>query len=268
MEKRFVVWIVAPVFAALLTAAPAAGQGNIPRTADGKPDLSGIWQVVNTAAWDLEPHQAQRGVPAGLGVVEGNVIPYLPAALQQRQINRENRDTLDPETKCFLPGVPRLTYMPYPFQIVQTSPTGNVVFLYEYVHAVRHIFMTGEHPDGHIDWFMGDSRGRWEGDTLVVDTIHFDPQTWFDRAGNFHSEELHVVERYTLVTADRLDYQVTIEDPKVFSRPWNIRMPIYRRAEENLQLLEYECYAFDDEFHVTPGMEPPTADEIRRRQQQ
>jgi len=265
MSKRFVGWTMASVFAVLLMAGQAAGQGtaaaNIPRTADGMPDLSGIWQVMNTAAWDLEPHQAQEGVPAGLGVVEGNVIPYLPEALEQREMNRANRDTLDPETKCFLPGVPRITYMEYPFQIVHTSR--NVQFLYEYVHAVRHIFMEGEHLPGRIDWFMGDSRGRWEGDTLVVDSIHFDPQTWFDRSGNFHSEELHVVERYTMVTPDRLDYQVTIEDPQVFSRPWNIRMPIYRRAEENMQLLEYECYAFDDVFHVTPGMEVPTIDQFR-----
>jgi hypothetical protein len=141
--------------------------------------------------------------------------------------------------------------MPYPFQIVH-SPN-QVTILYEYVHAVRHIFMSGSpHPGGHIDWWMGDSRGRWEGDTLVVDVIHFDDRTWFDRAGNFHSDALHVVERYTPIDLDHINYEVTIEDPKVFTRPWKMSMPLYRHKERNFQLLEYECYAFENEFHVSP----------------
>lgn len=237
-------WFMPAVAAAQ---APAAGTqaGQIPRSADGKPNLSGIWQVVNTAAWDIQGHSAQKDIPAGQGVVEGNVIPYQPWAAEKKKENFANRATADPETRCFLPGVPRLMYMPYPFQIFQT-PT-YLAFVHEYVHAVRHIYVNGTaHPRGPIDWWMGDSRGRWEGDTLVVDIVHFNDQTWFDRAGNFHSEALHLIERYTLIGPDHMNYEVTVEDPKVFTRPWTMRMILYRRKEPNAQLLEHECYAFDE----------------------
>jgi len=237
-------WFMPAVAAAQ---APAAGTqaGQIPRSADGKPNLSGIWQVVNTAAWDIQGHSAQKDIPAGQGVVEGNVIPYQPWAAEKKKENFANRATADPETRCFLPGVPRLMYMPYPFQIFQT-PT-YLAFVHEYVHAVRHIYVNGTaHPRGPIDWWMGDSRGRWEGDTLVVDIVHFNDQTWFDRAGNFHSEALHLIERYTLIGPDHINYEVTVEDPKVFTRPWTMRMILYRRKEPNAQLLEHECYAFDE----------------------
>jgi hypothetical protein len=218
-----------------------------PRTADGKPDLSGIWQVLNTAAWDIQDHAASLGVPGGQGVVEGNEIPYQPWALARKRENYANRRTADPETKCYEPGVPRATYMPYPFQIVQT-PT-FVGILYEYIHVTRHIYVDGTpHPKGPIDnWWMGDSRAHWEGNTLVVDVIHFTDQTWFDRAGNFHSEALHVVERYTPTDRDHLLYEAAIEDPKVFTRPWKMSMPLYRRQEPNVQLLDYECYALLEE---------------------
>ena len=214
----------------------------VPRGPDGKPDLSGIWQVINTAAWDIQDHSAQKGIPAGQGVVEGNEIPYLPAAAQKRKENFENRMTADPETKCYLPGVPRVTYTPLPFQIVQ-APT-QVTILYEYAHAVRNIFMGSPHLPGKIEWWMGDSRSHWEGDTLVVDVIHFNNEPWFDRAGNFHSEELHVIERYTPVGPDHITYEATIEDPLVFTRPWKMSMPLYRHKEKYIQLLEYECFSF------------------------
>jgi len=205
--------------------------------------LQGIWQVLNTAAWDIQDHQARLGVPAGQGVVEGNEIPYQPWAVVKKKENFENRLTADPEAKCYMPGVPRITYMPYPFQIFQFGE--QVAILYEYAHVTRTIYMDGSpHPKGHIDFWMGDSRGRWEGDTLVVDVIHFNDQTWFDRAGNFHSDALHVVERYTRTGPDHMTYEVTIEDPKVFTRPWKISMPLYRRQEATIQLLEYECYAY------------------------
>ena len=242
------------IFSALvvagLTAMPASpqtvtGRAGIARTLDGKPDLSGVWQVLNTAAWDIRDHHATLGVPAGQGVVEGNEIPYQPWASARQQENFRNRHTADPEKKCFLPGVPRMTYMPYPFHIVQT-PT-HIAILYEYVHAVRNIFMDSPHLAGPIEWFMGDSRGRWEGDTLVVDVAHFTDQTWFDRAGNFHSEALHLVERYTPVGPDHLQYEVTVEDPHVFTRPWKMTMPLYRRKEGNVRLLEYECYVYQFE---------------------
>jgi hypothetical protein len=222
-----------------------------PKTTLGKPDLQGVWQALTTAAWDIQDHPGQLfpglpprfGVPAGQGVVEGNEIPYQPWALGQKQKNYENRMTADPEARCYMPGVPRVTYMPYPFQIFQFED--RVVILYEYLHITREIFTDGSrHPEIPVEFWMGDSRGRWENDTLVVDVTLFTNQTWFDRAGNFHSENLHVVERYTRTGPDHLLYEVTIEDPKVFTRPWKMQMPLYRRQEPGSQLLEFECYAY------------------------
>ncbi|MDE0372879.1 MAG: hypothetical protein OXI73_10090 [Rhodospirillales bacterium] len=213
--------------------------------ADGRPDLRGVWQALNTANWNIQDHAAELGVPAGQGVVEGDELPYLPDALTQRWENYENRFTEDPEAKCFMAGVPRITYLPYPFQIVQTAD--QVTILYEYAHVFRNIYIDSEHPPGPIQWWMGDSRAHWEGDTMVVDVIHFTDRTWFDRSGNFHSEDLHVVERYTLTGPDHIWYEATIEDPKVFSRPWTMSMPLYRRQESSIQILEYECGAYIEE---------------------
>lgn len=226
-----------------------------PRAADGHADLNGIWQVLNTANWDLQDHPARRGpvialgasfsIPAGAGVVEGNDIPYQPWALEKKKQNAEHWLTLDPEIKCYMPGVPRATYQPYPFQIVQSHDT--ILISYEFASASRIVRMTnpGEAP---LDSWMGWSRGRWDGDTLVVDVTGFNDQTWFDRAGNFHSEALHVVERYTPTGPDHLLYEATIEDPKVFTRPWKISMPLYRHQEKNAQLLEYKCVEFVEEL--------------------
>jgi hypothetical protein len=228
---------------------PVFGEGPaapaLPRAADGKPELSGIWQVLNSANYDIQDHQAQKGVPAGQGIVEGNEIPYQPWALAKKKANYEKREQLDTvPTRCFLPGVPRINYLGLPFQIFQDSK--DITILYEYAHANRDIYLANaKHPKGPIEWWLGDSRGHWEGDTLVVDVVHFNDDTWFDHAGNFHSEDLHVVERYSLADRDHINYQATIEDPKVFTRPWNINVVFYRRTERNVQLLEYECYAFD-----------------------
>jgi hypothetical protein len=250
--SMIVVAVVSLVLVRAAAQVPASPRGTeMPRTRDGKPDLTGMWQVMNSAAWDVQDHQARKDVPAGMGVVEGNEIPYQPWALAQKRENLQNRTTADPETKCYLPGIPRLMYMPFPFQIFQ-SPA-MLTMLFEYVHATRYVYTNGApHPSGHIDWWMGDSRGRWEGDTLVVDVVDFNDQTWFDRSGNFHSDELHVVERYTPMDVDHITYDVTIEDPKVFTRPWRMSMILYRHKEKNLRLLEYECYAFDNQFHATP----------------
>jgi hypothetical protein len=221
-----------------------------PKLANGQPDISGIWQVLNTAAWDLQDHGASLGVPAGRGVVVDNEIPYKPEALAKKRENEAKRATLDPESKCYLSGVPRITFMPFPFQIVQQGDKVNI--LYEYNHTIRQIYMNGNpHPPGHIDWWMGDSRGRWEGNTLVVDVVDFGEETWFDRAGNYHSDALHVVERYTPISPYHLRYDVTIEDPKVFSRPWNISAILYRRIDPHVELLEYECYAYQLENEFT-----------------
>jgi hypothetical protein len=229
----------------VLAATPVAAQTSYtpPKTREGQPDLQGIWQVLNTAAWDIQDHGASLGVPAGHGVVEGNEIPYTPAALAKKQENFKNRDKLDPINKCFLPGVPRVTYLPHPFQIVQQAD--RVTILHEYSRVIRFIYMNGNsHPAGHIDWYMGDSRGRWDGNTLVVDVTHFNDETWFDRAGNFHSDALHLIERFTRTGPDHMTYEVTVEDPKVFTRPWKMSMPLYRRQEKDIELLEYECAAY------------------------
>jgi hypothetical protein len=214
----------------------------IPRMPDGRPDLRGIWQTLGAAVWNLEDHTAELGIPAGQSVVGGGSIPYLPEALPLRERNRANRLTDDPEASCYMVGVPRITYMPYPFQIMQTPD--QITILYEYVHTFRNIYIDGPHPPGPIQWWMGDSRAHWDGDTLVVDVIHFTDRTWLDRSGNYHSSELHVVERYTLAGPDHIWYEATLEDPQVYSRPWTIRSPLYRRQEPNAQILEYECYAY------------------------
>jgi hypothetical protein len=232
----------------IAAAAKPPSDASLPRARDGKPNLSGIWQVLNSAEFDLQDHVAQRDIPAGQGVVEGGEIPYQPWALAKKKENYDHRASLDPEAKCYLLGVPRITYSGHPFQIFQGSGQDRITILYEYAHTNRYVYLNGTgHPEGHIDWWMGDSRGRWDGDTLVVDNVDFNDLTWLDRAGDFHSDALHVVERYTLTDPDHIDYRATIEDPKVFTRPWNIDMILYRRKEPDIQLFDYECYAFDIE---------------------
>ena len=226
-----------------------------PRTPHGTPDLGGIWQANNTANWDLEPHAASMGplfqlgaafsVPPGLGVVEGGEIPYLPDAKAKRDENRANWLKLDPEIKCYMPGIPRATYMPYPFQIVQSNDT--ILFSYEYASASRVVRMNSKEQSPAPAW-MGWNVGRWEGETLVIDVTDHMPDTWFDRAGNYHSDALKVTERYTAIDANTLQYEATIEDPQVFSRPWKISMPLYRRREPNAQLMEYKCVEFTEEL--------------------
>jgi hypothetical protein len=247
MKSRYVLAAAAAFGLVSLSGQPPA-KSPLPRLSDGKPNLSGIWQAMNSANFDLQDHIASLGVPAGQSVVEGGEIPYQPWAAEKKKENYKNRATADPETRCYLPGVPRVTYTGLPFQIFQGPGADKVTILYEYAHANRYIYTNGTpHPKGPIEWWMGDSRGHWEGDTLVVDNVHFNEDTWFDRAGDFHSTDLHVVERYSLLDADHIDYRARIEDPKVFTRPWNISMILYRHVEKNFQLLEYECYGFDVE---------------------
>jgi hypothetical protein len=232
----------------------AAPAYRAPRTADGKPNLNGIWQALNEANWDLEPHAAYQGslltvgaqfsVPPGIGVVEGGTIPYKPEALAKKKENFANRAKMDPEVKCYMGGVPRSTYLPYPFQIIQGS--GTIMIAYEFAGAVRTINM-GKPTEPPTDSWMGWSNGRWEGETLVVDVTGLNDQTWFDRAGNYHSDMLHVVERYTPRSADSLTYEATIEDPQTFTKPWKISMVLYKRAEKGAQLMEYKCPEFAEE---------------------
>lgn len=217
-----------------------------PRTAEGRPDLVGIWQVLAPAERDLLAHSARKYAPAHVGSVVGGAIPYQRWAAAQQRKNFEQRATADPQNRCVMPGVPRITYMPFPFQIFQ-SPKQTTI-LYEYAHSIRRLYTDGsDHPPGPITWFLGDSRGHWEGDTLVVDVVHFNDETWLDHAGNFHSDALHVIERYTMLDKDHIQYEATLEDSKVFTRPWSLRVMLYRRVEPGVQLLDYECYIFDYE---------------------
>ena len=163
-----------------------------------------------------------------------------------RPTSRElNETTGDPEAKCYMPGVPRATYMPFPFQIVQTPQ--QILIAYEFANAVRQIHV-GRKPEAPAESWMGWSIGRWEGETLVVDVTDQVAGTWFDRAGNFHSDALHVVERYTPRGPDHLMYEATIEDPKVFTRPWKMSMPLYRRVEQNALFIDFKCVEFAQEF--------------------
>jgi hypothetical protein len=252
-KKRTVFRIL---IAATLSLAVCHAQGyRAPRTADGKPNFNGIWQAMNTANWDLEAHSARPphfsgmgavgAEPGGLGVVEGGTIPYLPAALAKKKENFANRLALDPETRCYMPGVPRAAYMPFPFQIIQS--TNKILIAYEYASTERLINMGKPIVPPDSSW-MGQSNGRFEGETLVVDATGFNDQTWFDRAGNHHGEDLHVVERYTMTSPDVINYEATIEDSKTFSRPWKISMPLYRRQEKNMQLAEFKCVEFAEEL--------------------
>jgi hypothetical protein len=241
----------------------------VPRGADSKPDLNGIWQALNEANYDLEAHVARPAmavrpgpygpipaapvlalgavgaVPPSLGVVEGGEIPYKSEAFARRMQNQQDWLSLDPEIKCYLPGVPRATYMPYPFQILQSASA--LTFVYEYAGAVRNIFLNDPGPAPADSW-MGQSVGHWEGDALVIHVTDLNDQTWFDRAGNFHTDKLHVVERYTRTSPDVMSYEATLEDPVVFTRPWKISMPLYRRQEKNAQLLDFKCVEFVEEL--------------------
>jgi hypothetical protein len=229
----------------------------VPRLPDGRPNLNGIWQANNTANWDLLTHRAKQGpltalgaafsVPGGIGVVEGNEIPYKPEALAKKQENAAHWISGDPEVKCYLPGVPRATYLPYPFQIVQSGGTSDLLITYEFASASRIVRMNTK-SDSPFDTWMGWSRGRWDGDTLVVDVTSFNGQAWFDRAGDYQTDRLHVVERYTVAGPDTIQYEATIEDANLYTRPWTIRMPLYRRLEKNAQLLDYKCVEFAEEM--------------------
>jgi hypothetical protein len=245
---------IAATTTALFCTAVAATE-NIPRVG-GKPDFSGIWQTTSAADYDLEPHSARRGTPPGAGIVEGDVIPYLSKALEKKKKNFAARDTADPRLKCWTLGTPRGIYYPEPFQIFQRPRDLTIAF--QFGQSVRTIHTNGTlHPvEVDSEFFMGDSRGHWDGDTLVVDVNHFNEETWLDRAGNFHSEKFHVVERWKFLDANTIDYQATLEDPEVFSRPWNINVILHRHREKNFQLIENYCFTLDyDQYYPVPAKE-------------
>ena len=246
-----------------------AQTGRVPRTQDGKPDMNGIWQALGNAHWDIEPHTARAAlqmqpgpvvpvpakpilafgavgsVPSGIGVVVGGEIPYLPEAQAKKLENQENWAERDPEVKCYLPGVPRATYMPFPFQIFQSA--SHFFIAYEDAGAVRNILMEDPGPP-QVDSWMGQSVGHWQGDTFVVEGSGFNDRTWFDRAGNHHSAAMTVVEHYTMIGPDHILYEATIEDPETFSHPWKIRMPLYRHINEDARLGQFKCVEFVEEL--------------------
>lgn len=260
---------LAGVLAVLALSPLALDAQAIPRTPSGRPDMNGLWQALGNAHWDIEPHvarpalQMQPGpvvpvpanevvalgavgaVPWHWGIVVGGEIPYRPEALRIRNENRENYLQRDPEIKCYLPGVPRATYMPFPFQIFQSE--SHFFIAYEYAGAVRNIYLQDPGPP-QVDSWMGQSVGRWEGDTFVVVANGFNDQTWFDRAGNHHSYQMVVTERYTMTTPYHIMYEATIEDPLTFTRPWQIRLPLYKHVDENARLGQFKCVEFVEEL--------------------
>ncbi len=242
----------------LLTALNAAvALAAVPKL-QGKPNLNGIWQVMNSANWNLEAHSAEKieaawpfgalfAIPAGKSVVVGGTIPYLPQALQMRDRYRVDWPKSDPETLCYLPGIPRATYMPYPFQIIQGGRDQDILMVYSYATSNRTIHM--RHPmTPPVDSWMGISNGHWAGDTLIVETTGFNGRAHLDRAGNFFSPALKVVERFTMKNANVILYEATLEDPQTYSKPWTIRMPLYKHVEDNAELLEYKCVPFAEEL--------------------
>ncbi len=226
------------------------------RTSSGHPDLNGIWQALGASHWNIEDHAAyeaaivesgaQGAAPAGIGVLKGGEIPYQSWARKKRDENFRDRVNLDPAVKCYLPGLPRATYQPYPFQIVQSRD--HILMAYEFAGANRTIYMNQDDLVAPVNSWMGHSLGHWEGDTLVVKVTDQVAETWLDRAGNFHSEQLSVEERYTPVSPFHLRYEVTITDPAVYTRPWRMSLPLYRRVDQNIQLLEFKCIEFVEEL--------------------
>ena len=254
--------VVSGLAAAQQTPKPQKSQG-------AHPDLNGVWQVLNTANYDLLPHEARAAmelrpgpaqpvpakavlalgavgaVPAGLGVVVGDEIPYQAWALSKKKENQEHWLERDPEIKCYLPGVPRANYMPFPFQIVQNE--SDIFIAYEFAGATRNIFLKDPGAPPADSW-MGLSVGHWEGSTLVVKVTGLNDSTWFDRSGDFHSDQLEVMERYTLTSPATMRYEATITDPKVFTRPWTMSMTLYRRVGVDAQLLQFKCVPFVEEL--------------------
>jgi hypothetical protein len=256
-------------------AAKAAGKATMaayhaPRGPDGKhPDLNGVWQVMNTANYNIEPHASSAAlqmrpgpvvpvpakdvlalgavgsVPAGLGVVEGGTIPYTPDALKQRDANKADWVHKDPEIKCYLPGVPRANYMALPFQIFQSESA--TLIAYEYAGAVRNLQFKDPGP-APVDSWMGQSVAHWEGDTLVVVVTGMLDSTWFDRAGNFHTGDLKVVERWTPTGPGVLRYEAEITDPSIFTRPWKMSMNLYKHVGEDARLQQFKCVEFVEEL--------------------
>ena len=226
------------------------------RDAWGNPDFNGIWQAIGTAHWDLETHESRAGpmwqlgaigaIPGGIGVVEGGEIPYRPESLEQKLENQSNWLELDPVVRCYMPGIPRANYMPYPFQIFQTDQ--NILFAYQFASSTRNVSMNRPDYEAPILTVMGHNLGHWEGNTLVITTTDQYNWTWLDHSGNHHSEALKVTERFTAMGPNTLWYEAEIDDPEIYTRPWKISMPLYRRLERDIRLVEFKCQEYTEEI--------------------
>jgi hypothetical protein len=256
LQNRFIRMIVTGTIVFAGATAIPAQQLNRQATISGHPDFNGIWQALNTAYWNLEAHSVeglsqdfwQLGaiavIPAGRSVLRGGgTIPYLPEALKKRDENRSKWPAADPEAKCYMLGVPRVTYQNFPFQIFQGD--GDLLMVYPFAATNRIIYMK-DHSDLPVDSWMGRSNGTWEGDVLVVTTTSQNGQSWLDRAGNFATNQLKVTERFKLLDVNHVWYEATLEDPQTFARPWTIEMPLYRLIDNNAQLLEHKCVPYTD----------------------
>ena len=253
LKQKLMGVLIISLFAANATAQLDA----FPRTPSGKPDFSGIWQAMTKAHYDVEPHAAAYGphpdrmgalsaTPGSQGIVDGGSIPYTVTALRQRDENRINSIDNDPLTKCYMPGVPRANYLPFPFQIVQS--TDVILIAYEFAEANRILYVNQPEIQSQVDAWMGHSNASWDGDTLVVTVTGQMPDTWFDRAGNHHSWEMVVEERYTPMGPNHIQYEATITDPNTFTQPWTVSLPLYRHVAEAYQLLEFKCAEFAEEY--------------------
>jgi hypothetical protein len=239
---------VAPVPSAQAQSKAPKSNYKAPRAGDGKADIQGIWQAWNTAQYSLEAHNAATGIHAGKSFVvdpADGLIPYTPEGRAKQEANFNNREKLDPVNHCYMTGIPRFTYNGFPFQIVQTAK--YIQMLSEYAHMVRTIYMEKQTHYGDLEFWNGDSRGHWEGDTLVIDVADFNGDTWFDMSGNHHSNKLKVLERYTRTGPDVMMYQATMTDPETFTRPWTIQMDLHRDTSRYPTLLEYECVSYSED---------------------
>ena len=187
-----------------------------------------------------------RAIPGGVGVVEGGEIPYRAQGLERKLENQENWLELDPVVRCYMPGIPRANYMPFPFQIFQTDV--NILFAYQFASTTRNVFMNRPDYEAPILTVMGHNLGQWEGQSLVITTTDQYDWTWFDHSGNHHSEALRVTEKFTPIGPNTLWYEAEIDDSEVYTRPWKISMPLYRRLERGMQLVEFKCQEYSEEI--------------------
>jgi hypothetical protein len=249
MKSSNIVALLTLVASMAVAASAQQATAALPRTADGKPDFQGLWSAQSSPTQAIEEHGASYGSRPGKSVVvdppDGR-IPYQPAALAERDRRRRPENNYDdPDTHCFPPGVPRQMYdMQLPIHILQPAGTpGYVVMLFEIAHTSRIVPTDGRpHARDGIRVWNGDSVGRWEGDTLVIDTVNNNGKNWLAQYGDFIGAGTHIVERLKMTDANTIDYRATIEDPALFTRPWTIAFALARSEEKGMEILEAACH--------------------------